>query len=368
MKNVWLEKFAKLIVEYCLDVDKGDLVQINGVPLAAPLVKEVYRETLKAGGHPFVRVGLPGLGPVFYETAGDEQLSYVNPVDIYQVKEIDKVVSIRAPENKKALTNVDPARQQKANRSRKDLREIFMKRAGDGELDWCGTLYPTNALAQDAEMSLDEYEDFVFRACMLHRKNPVSAWKTMRRKQAKICSYLGERKKLRIVREGTDLTLSVEGRKWINSDGRHNMPSGEVFTAPVEDSVNGTIQYSFPAVWGGREVHGVRLTFKDGRVVKASAEKGEDFLLSTLDTDEGSRVLGEVAVGTNQYIQQFTKNILFDEKIGGTVHLAVGAAYPESGGVNTSGIHWDMITDMRDGGKIYADGKLIYKNGEFTKI
>jgi len=214
-------------------------------------------------------------------------------------------------------------------------------------------------------MSMSDYEDFVFRACMLHRKDPVAAWRSVHRKQAKFCKRLNQAKKLRIVREGTDVSMSIAGRTWINSDGRTNMPSGEVFTGPVEDSVEGKIRYSFPAIWGGREVHGIELTFKKGKVVKATAEKGEDFLHATLDTDEGARFVGEVAVGTNYNIQKFTKNILFDEKIGGTVHIAVGASYPQTGGKNSSSVHWDMITDMRHGGRIYADGKLIYKDGQF---
>jgi len=361
-----IEGFAKLLVQYCLDVQKGDLVRVGSSPAASPLVKEVYREALKAGGHPYLRLGLPGIAEIFFGTAGKHQLSHVNPIDIHEIERVDKIINIRAAVNKKALTNVDPKRQQTANRAMRDYREIYMRRSASKELEWCSTLFPTNASAQDAEMSLNEYEDFVFRACMLHRKDPVAAWRGVHRKQAKACRRLGECSTLRIVREETDITMKVAGRKWINSDGRRNMPSGEVFTGPIEDSVEGTIAFSFPAVWGGREVHGVRLTFKRGKVVKASAQKGEDFLHAVLDTDQGARFLGEVAVGTNYNIQRFTKNILFDEKIGGTVHVAVGASYPESGGKNTSGIHWDMITDMREGGKIYGDGKVIYKDGQFV--
>jgi len=366
VKDARYEKFAKVLVHYCLDMQKGDLFRINTSALAEPLVKEVYAEALRAGAHPFTRMTLPGLDGIFYETAKKHQLSFVNPIHKFDMETIDKMLSILASANTKSLSNVDPKKQSGARKAQRDIFRTFMERSSAKELTWSTTQFPCQASAQDAEMSLAEYEDFVFNACMLHRQDPVAAWRGVHRKQAKLCRFLNERKTIRIVREGTDLSMRVAGRTWINSDGRTNMPSGEIFTGPIEDSVEGTISYSFPAIWGGHEVHGVRLTFKKGKVVKATADKGEAFLLSTLDTDEGSRFVGEVAVGTNYNIQRFTKNILFDEKIGGTMHIAVGASYPKSGGLNKSSVHWDMITDMRDGGKIYADGKLFYKDGQFV--
>jgi aminopeptidase len=207
----------------------------------------------------------------------------------------------------------------------------------------------------------------VLRACLVHKKDPIAAWKGVHRKQARLCKMLNQHKKIRIVAGDTDISMSVEGRTWINSDGKHNMPSGEIFTSPIEDTVEGKIRFSFPACYAGREVHDVRLVFKKGKVVEASASKGADFLEATLDADDGARYVGEIAVGTNYAVQKFTKNTLFDEKIGGTIHLAVGASYPDSGGKNKSAVHWDMVNDMRDGGKIYADGKVIYKDGEFTE-
>ena len=194
----------------------------------------------------------------------------------------------------------------------------------------------------------------------------MAAWKGIHRKQARLCRYLNKVRKLRIVKEGTDISMLVGGRTWANSDGKNNMPSGEIFTGPIEDSVEGKIAFTFPACYGGREVHDVRLTFKKGKVVKATASKGQEFLHSTLDTDKGARFVGEIAVGTNYSVKQFTKNTLFDEKIGGTIHMAVGSSYPKTGGLNKSAIHWDMVADMREGGKIYADGKIIYKDGKFT--
>jgi aminopeptidase len=214
-------------------------------------------------------------------------------------------------------------------------------------------------------MSLDDYEDFVLRACLVHLKDPIAAWKRVHSRQKKICKVLDTKKKIRVVAKGTDLTMSVAGRKWINCDGKANMPDGEIFTGPIEDSVEGVVSFSFPGFYYGREAEGIKLTFKKGRVTKATATRNEEFLKAMLDTDEGARRIGEFAIGTNPAIQRFTRNTLFDEKIGGTIHMALGASPRESGGVNESGVHWDIVNDMRDGGKIYADGKLIYKGGKF---
>ena len=366
MKDPRYEKWAKVLVHYCLDIQKNDLFRINATAIAEPLVVEVYREALKAGAHPFVRVGSSSLAEIFYKTAKKHQLEHVSEVERFTIEKVDKVLSIRAVENTKFMTNVDPKKQAASNAANREIMQRFRDRSAAGELEWSLTQYPCNASAQDAEMSLDEYEDFVLRACLVHKADPVAAWKSIHRSQAKICKVLDQRKTLRFVAKDTDLTMKVGGRKWVNSDGKKNMPSGEVFTSPIEDSIEGTIAFSFPACYRSREVHGVRLRFKKGRVVKATADKGEDFLLATLDTDEGSRGVGEVAVGTNYSIQRFTKNTLFDEKIGGTIHIALGASYPQTGGTNESSIHWDMINDMRDGGTIYADGKVIYKDGKFT--
>jgi len=360
-------KLAKVLVDYCLDVQKNDLVLIRAGLPSAPLVREVYREILLAGGHPTTRVTLPGTTELFYNTAKKHQLEYVSPVAAHEVECVDKLLAIRGDTNTKALTNVDPDKQKTVAKVSTPLRQRYQDRVAAGEVEWCVTQFPCNASAQDAEMSLDEYEDFVLRACLVHKKDPVAAWRGIKRKQARLCKYLKDVKKLRIVKSGTDISMRVAGRTWINSDGRHNMPSGEIFTGPIEDSVEGKIRFSFPACYAGREVHDVRLTFKKGKVVGAKASKGEDFLLATLDTDEGARFVGEVAVGTNYSVQKFTKNTLFDEKIGGTIHMAVGASYPDSGGRNKSSVHWDMVNDMRDGGKIYADGKVVYADGKFTE-
>lgn len=365
MRDPRYEKLAKVLVEYCLDVQKGDLVLIRGDLPAAPLITEAYRQVILAGGHSATRVALPDGASIFYEHAKRHQLEFVSPVTECEIDNVDKLLAIRGTTNTKSLTNVDPEKQSAVARSQAGLRQRYQDRVAAGEVDWCVTQFPCDASAQDAEMSQAEYEDFVLRACLVHKKDPVASWRGIKRRQARYCRVLGAVKKLRIVKEGTDISMLVKGRKWINSDGRHNMPSGEVFTGPIEDSVEGTIAFTFPACYGGREVHDVRLTFKKGKVVKATASKGQDFLHSMLDTDEGARFVGEIAVGTNYAIQRFTKNTLFDEKIGGTIHMAVGTSYPESGGLNKSGIHWDMVADMRKGGKIYADGRIIYKDGQF---
>jgi aminopeptidase len=359
-------KLARVLVHYCLDVEKGDLFVIRATPVATPLLTEVYRAALEAGAYPSVQLSLPRTQEAFYELAKKHQLEFVSPVAAFEMEKIDKVLVIRAAENTKSLTNADPTKQAAAGKASGSLSRRMQERAAKGDMRWSLTQYPCNASAQDAEMSLEEYEDFVFRACLVHLDDPGAAWKALHKRQAGLCAFLGKRKTIRVVKGGTDLTVRVAGRTWINSDGKTNMPSGEVYTGPIEDSVEGTIAFSFPAVRDGREVHGVRLTFEKGKVIRASATKGEDYLHAMLDTDDGARRLGEFAFGTNDSVQRFTKNTLFDEKIGGTIHVALGAAYPTSGGLNKSSIHWDMILDMRDGGEVHADGKVIYRNGKFT--
>jgi aminopeptidase len=359
------QKLAQVLVNYSVEVGKGHLVQVNGAPVSAPLVTEVYREVLQAGGNPYVRIQLESVTEAFFKEASKDQLRFLSPIAEFEVEKIDRVISLWADENTKNLANVDPKRQALRSATTRKVFKRFLEREATGELKWVGTQFPCNASAQDAEMSLDEYEEFVLRACLVHLADPIAAWRKVHTKQAKICTALNAKKKIRVVTKDTDLAFACEGRKWINCDGKANMPDGEIFTGPIEDSVEGTIAFSFPAYYMGREALGVKLAFKKGKVVKASASKGEDYLLAMLDSDEGARRVGEFAIGTNYGIQKFTRNTLFDEKIGGTIHMAVGASLPESGGVNQSGVHWDMVTDMRDGGAIYADGKVIYKDGKF---
>ena len=366
MTDPRVEKLADVLVNYSVAVQQGDKILVQGPALAEPLLKAVYAKVLQAGGHPLMLASLPGTRELFFRYASDEQLEHV-PEPIKLVMETyDGSIGINASENTKALSNVDPAKMVLQQRAQTELMQTFMRRSASGEFRWVGTLFPTNAHAQDADMSLSEYEDFVYGACMPDMDDPVGYWQRFSAWQQKIVDWFAGKERVRVIGPETELSLSIAGRTFINSDGKNNMPSGEVFTGPVEDSVEGHVCFSYPAIHQGREVEGVRLWFEKGKVVKASAEKNEDFLLQTLDTDDGSRYVGEFAIGTNKGITRFTRAILFDEKINGSFHMAVGAGFPETGSKNQSAIHWDMICDLRDGGEIWVDDELLYKNGEFA--
>lgn len=368
MTDPRLEKLAQVLVRYSTGVRAGDLVRITGSPICQPLLVALYREVLAAGGHPFVQMAPGECRELLLSEGSEPQIRYENPCLQHEVETIDVSIGVWGEENTKALSNVPPERQAWAGQARKKYLETFLKRFADGKLRWVGTQFPCLASAQDAEMSLREYENFVFQGGLLHLPDPAAEWRRISERQQRVADYLMTKSELRMVTpQGTDLTLGIAGRTWINCDGQENFPDGEVFTGPIEDATQGVVCYSFPAVHGGREVHDIRLKFQDGRVVEADASKGADFLLAMLDQDPGARVLGEVAIGTNYSITQYTKNTLFDEKIGGTFHAALGAAYPESGGTNQSGLHWDMVCDLRNGGQIFADGELISENGRFVR-
>lgn len=364
--DIRVERMAKLLVEYSTNVQPGDKVGIFASPAAADLVRAVYERILERGGHPVTSIELPGLQEILYRTASDEQLESLDPLRKLVLEEFDALISIRSFFNTRELSGVDPERQSVRNKAMRPLMQRYMERGAAGELKWCGTLFPTYASAQEADMCLRDYEEFVFGACYCDREDPVAEWNRIHDEQERVISWLKGRDRVKVIGPNADLTLSIKDRVFVNSDGHHNMPSGEVFTGPVEDSAQGWVSFTYPAITGGREVSGIKLRFEDGKVVEASAKKNSNYLLRMLDTDEGSRYLGEFAIGTNFGIQRFTKNILFDEKIGGSFHMAVGAGYPETGSVNRSAIHWDMICDMREGGEIWVDGDLLYKNGEFV--
>jgi aminopeptidase len=368
MQDPRLEKLADVLVNYSVGVKRGQTVRISGSPICQPLIVEVFRKVLAAGGNPMVRLSLEELNELMIKDAADEQLRWLNPITQFEYEKIDATIGFWAEENTKALSNCDPKRIALMESARKPLMEVFFNRAAAGSLKWVGTQYPTQACAQDAEMSLREYEDFVFRAGLLHLPDPVAAWRQISEKQQRLVDFLNGKKEYRVVASnGTDIRMSVAGMRWINCDGHENFPDGEVFTGPVIDSVEGQINYSFPAVHHGREVQDVKLTFRNGKCVAASASKGEDFLISMLDMDAGSRFFGECAIGTNYGITRYTKNTLFDEKIGGTVHFALGAGYPETGNSNQSGLHWDMVCDLRQGGFVEIDGVKIVVDGAFTR-
>jgi len=366
MQDPRLDKLADVLVNYSTAIQPDDLVRLAGPPVARPLVVALYRAVLKAGAHPHVVMAPDECDEIKLELASEGQLRYEDPLDLFTVERIDVAIRVRGDDNTKALSGSDPRRQAILNQARKRHMARFLERAGKEELRWVTTQFPCHAAAQDAQMSLAAYERFVFEAGLLDRDDPAAAWRQISQRQQHLVDYLNGAKEIRFTTpQGTDLRLGVEGRKWINCDGKANFPDGEVFTAPVEDATEGVVAYSFPAVHGGREVDGIRLEFQEGRVVDAAAARGEEFLLAMLDQDQGARRLGEIALGTNYSVRQHTRNTLFDEKIGGTFHAALGSAYPETGGTTQSGLHWDMVCDLRQGGSVYVDGKLISQDGRF---
>jgi aminopeptidase len=365
MKDPRHQKLAALLVNYSIGVQPGEKIAVEGNSASLPLTVEIYREVLKAGGLPSVIWREEAFEEVLLKEGNDAQLLHVSEPLALVYESFDARIAAVGSSNTRSLSSIDPKRQQRRAEGRRGLMQTFMQRSATGDLRWVGAIYPTNAHAQDADMSLSEYEDFVYDACLLNEADPIAAWQAVSARQKGLVDYLVGKKEVRVVGPNIEMSLSIDGRTFINADGHHNMPCGEIFTGPVEDSVNGWVRFTYPAIYAGREVDGVELRFADGKVVEAKAKKNEEFLLSVLDTDAGARYLGEWAIGTNNGIQRFTRSILFDEKIGGTIHMAVGAAYPETGGKNQSAVHWDMICDMRDGGQIFVDDELFYEGGRF---
>lgn len=361
-----IEKMAEVLIHYSLALQPGQLLTINAQPVAAPLVEACYRQALLAGAHPHLDLTLPGIEEIFYRAASDAQIDFVSPRARQTMETFDARLAILSEVNTKALSGIDPAKQARAQQARRGLTETFMRRDASGELKWSVVLYPTAAYAQDAEMSVDELATFIFSACLLDEPDPVAAWRAVGQRQQRLVDWLAGKETVRLVGPDTDLTLSIAGRTFINDDGKKNFPGGEVFTGPVEDSATGTIRFSFPATYHGKEVADVRLRFEQGKVVEARAGKNEELLHQLLGMDEGATRLGEFAFGTNPGVTRFTRNVLFDEKIAGTVHLALGASYPTTGGRNQSALHWDMVCDLRQGGEVYVDGHLFAKDGRFT--
>jgi aminopeptidase len=365
MSDSRLSRFADVLVGFCADVREGDLVTLESTPLAAPLVRELYRRVLDAGGHPLPRISLEGTSASLLEHGDDEQLDWVNPTRVDDIETVDVRIAVGAPGNTRRLTGVDPVRQARADRAIEPLRTRYLDRAAAGELRWVLTGYPTEASAQDAEMSLAEWEDFVYGAGFLDDPDPTARWREFGERMDAVAAFLASKSGLRIVADGTDLRLNTAGRTWIPSNGRENFPDGEVFTGPIETSVEGEIRFTYPAIFNAREVEDVRLRFEGGEVVDATATRGQRFLREMIAMDDGARRVGEFAFGLNDAITTFTRDTLYDEKIGGTIHLALGTAYPETGGLNRSALHWDMVCDLRAGSEVYADGELVYRDGRF---
>jgi aminopeptidase len=365
MRDQRVDALARILVRYSTRVQKGDVCSIAASAAAEPLVQAIYEEVLRAGGLPIMQLQTSGAQAAFYELASDEQLDWVPPTTEWAVENADVHISVMASLNTRELSNADPKKQARAQKARKQIMETSMRRSAEDDYRWSLTLFPTHAYASEAGMPLDAYEDFYYAACLALDGDPVTAWQRQSDEVQRLTEWIQGKEEVRVQAEGTDITLGVAGRNWIPCVGKHNMPDGEFFTGPVEDSVNGEISFSFPASYGGRTVSGVCLRFEDGKVVDASADQGEEFLLEMLDTDAGARRLGELGIGTNFGISTATKEILLDEKIGGTVHMAIGMSYPESGGANSSAVHWDMVCDLRQGGSITVDGVELQRDGRF---
>ena len=366
MKDDRVERVADVLVAYSTRVEEGDLVTIRGSYVAEPLILALYERCLRAGAHPMIRAAIPQAEAYFYRLAADRQLEFIWETERWLTNNVDVSFSIIADTNTRQLSKIDPRRQVVASQARRPLTEHFLERAAAGEVRWNVTLFPTEAHAMEAEMSLSEYEDFYYAACLVDRDDPVGEWKAIAERHERMIQWLDGRNEVHIEGEGTDLVVEVGGRTFVPADGHYNFPDGEIFTGPIEDRTRGVVSFTYPAIFGGQVVEGIRLRFDAGRIVEASARRNEGFLIKTLDADSGARVLGEIGIGTNFGVSAFTGEILLDEKIGGTVHLAVGASYPETGGVNQSSVHWDMVCDLRKGGRVTVDGEVFLEDGEIV--
>jgi aminopeptidase len=363
---------ANILTDYCSPVKTDDVVTITGNGNTCwPLIDALYEAVLRRGGHPQVQAAAPispdysDLYEMHLRLGNDAQLDYLNSTVMHWIETSDALFFIKAPHNTKALSTIDPARISRMRRTNSPVSERYLQRYAEGKLRWTVVGWPTNALAQTAEMGLLDYTDFVAKACGLDRPDPVAYWQEFRALQERLVAWLSDKSHAEVKGPGIDMSFDFAGRPWVSCHGELNFPDGEIFTSPIEDSVNGTVAFNYPGVYLGNEVDGVRLRFKDGLAVEASASKSEDYLIQTLDTDAGGRRLGEFAIGTNMGVQRMTRSILFDEKIGGSIHMALGRSYEESKGKNESAIHWDMVHNMQDGGEIWIDGQLFYRAGQF---
>lgn len=366
MTDPRVDKLADILVNYSIKVKPRDWVAVMANVQALPLARAVIKHVLRAGGQPTHFLADDEIDEVVFREASDEQLQWISPIEKSIIEDADAFISLRATSNTRTMTGVDPKRQQVRQLARRDLITKYMERVSQGNLRWVGTQYPCPALAQEADMSLQEYEDFVYKATYADQTDPISCWQAVYDKQQFWVDWLKGKKEITVRGPDIDLKVNIEGRTFINDHGLHNMPAGEIFTSPVENSATGWVKFNYPAIRGGRAVEGVEFTFEEGKVVQAKATKNEAYLLSQLDSDEGARYLGEFAIGTNYAIDRFTRSILYDEKIGGTVHMAIGFGFPEVGGQNRSTVHWDFICDMKTDSEILVDGELFYKNGAFV--
>jgi aminopeptidase len=363
MPDQRITRLAKVMIHYALEIKPGQMLQIRTHPIAEELTLAAYEEAIKAGANVFIQNAVPGLDEIFYKHASETQLDFISPIRKLVAETFDASLNLWTEHNTRALSAIDPARLARASKAGAPVNKIFYGRAARGELRWCLTAYPSNAMAQEADMSLADYREFVFAAGMLNDEDPVAFWRKEGKSQRKLVNWMKGRDKVELKGSSIDLKMSIKGRVFIPCDGKVNFPDGEIFTAPVEDSVEGWVRFKYPAIEYGQEVTDIELWFEKGRIVKEKASKNQELLTSMLNTDAGARTLGEFGIGTNYGINRFTKNMLFDEKMGGTIHLAAGFGYPEAGSKNDSGIHWDMLCDMNDA-EMKADGDLFYKDGK----
>jgi aminopeptidase len=366
MSDPRVKKLAEVLVQYCIGVRRGDWVVVQGHVLSEPLMREVVEQVLLAGGNPSPMITSEQFTETIMRVGDMQQVQFASPFEKIAIEEAAAIIMIGGTGNTRYLTNIDPEKMRMQQVGFAGVNRTFMQRAASGELRWTGTRFPCPAYAQDAEMSLHDYEDFVYSAMFVDRENPVQLWQEVDRQQAKLVDWLKGKKQVVVHGPHVDLTLNIDERVFMNCSGTKNMPDGEIFTGPVEDSVNGWVEFTYPAIMGGRMVEDVRLEFGQGRVISAAAKKNEDYLRAILNTDEGAKYLGEFAFGTNYGITRFTRSILFDEKIGGTMHMALGAGFPDTGSKNASAIHWDFILDMHNDSEVLVDGELFYKNGNFV--
>lgn len=363
MPDSRVAKLAKVLVNYSVGLKPGDQVYIRTSPVADELSLAVYTEAVKAGAHPWIVNQVDGTQEVFFKYANDEQLDYVSPINSMMIERFDAYINLWSATNTRELSGVDLKRMARSRKAQAKINQRFLERSAEGKLRWSLTVFPCNAFAQEANMSLADYTEFVYGAGMLNEDDPVAFWRTEGEKQQVLIKWLAGHEKAVLKGANIDLNMSIKERTFIECSGHENFPDGEIFTGPVEDSVNGWVRFKYPAIYNGQEIEDIELWFEDGKIVKEKAAKNQELLTSLLNTDDGSRTLGEWGIGTNYGITRFTKNMLFDEKIGGTIHLAVGAAYPESGGKNESGLHWDMLCDMAES-EVRIDGDLFYKDGQ----
>jgi aminopeptidase len=366
--NSLLSRLAQVLIRYSLNVQPGNLVAIQGGIEAIPLLREVYRETLRAGGHPELNLDMEDAREIYLKEANEDQLNFVSPITQLIAERFDCLLYVDAETNTRRLSRVDPEHAAKRRKAYDAVDTLWAQRAAQGLMRWCYTQYPTNAYAQNANMSLEDYWEFVCSACMLNEPDPVAHWQEIAAKQKTLAAWLKGHKEVRILAEDTDLTLSIEGRQFLTCDGHINIPDGEIYCGPIENSAQGSIRFRLSTSYDGHAVDDIRLRFEEGRVVEAHAASSEDYLLSMLNIDEGARRIGEFAFGMNYGIREATRNILYDEKIGGTIHIALGRSYPESGGLNVSALHWDMICDLRQQGEVWVDGELFLKNGKYVLL